>query len=207
MGGRDVSVLDRATLLALRDDPPRLGRLAAAARREAFGVDVRVRELPAQAPRPAPATIHRAGDWVRADAWPEPSTCKPGDRIVCAIEPEQAHAWVGYLSTLAAAGDRIPTDVSIAPCSAAPAGTHKLWLIASARLALPAHVRVEARHDLLGIRVAQVALGFGADTLSGPIEPDRKLPLAGTTRPNENTRAGLFALVEQAGLTALDVEA
>ena len=80
---------------------------------------------------------------------------------------------------------------SIAPYSRLPAGTHRLWLVAVARLALPATIRVEARHDLVGIRLAQVALGFGADVLSGPIESDRHLPVAGVTRPNEATLAGL----------------
>ena len=59
-----------------------------------------------------------------------------------------------------------------------------------------------ARHDLVGIRLAQLAVGFGADTLAGPIEPDRVLPLAGVTRPDENTLAGLTALVESLGLRA-----
>ena len=66
---------------------------------------------------------------------------------------------------------------------------------------------MQARHDLIGIRVAQVALGFGADTLAGPVQPDRSLPLAGVTRPNENTHAGLRALVEQAGLTPSEASA
>jgi hypothetical protein len=181
-------------LLALRDDPPRLGRLAARARREAFGPEVLVRASEDRRPEGWPPR------------WPAPSRWHAGDRIVCEVAPGQAKAWVDYLQALAHAGS-LPADCSIAPHCREAAGTHKLWLIASARLALPAHVRVEARHDLLGIRVAQVALGFGADTLSGPIEPDRKLPLAGTTRPNENTRAGLFALVEQAGLTAVGMDA
>jgi hypothetical protein len=190
-------------LLALRDDPPRLGRLAAQARSAAFEADVLVREVPAPAPRPEVAALYRDGDWSRCDTWPAPSTWKAGDRIVCNVAPERANAWVEYLQS---AGE-VPAGCSLAPYSTEPAGTHKLWLVASARLALPPSVRVEARHDLLGIRVAQVALGFGADTLSGPIEPDRKLPLAGTTRPNENTRAGLFALVEQTGLSAVEVKA
>lgn len=194
---------DDTGLLDLRDDPPRLGRLAAQTRREAFEAEVLVREVPAPAPRPEVAALYRDGDWLRCEAWPAPDTWHPGDRVVCNVAPDQASAWVEYLGSTAA----IPEGCSIAPYSSEPAGTHKLWLVASARLALPPHVRVEARHDLLGIRVAQVALGFGADTLSGPIEPDRKLPLAGTTRPNENTRAGLFALVEQTGLSAVEGKA
>jgi 2-iminoacetate synthase ThiH len=84
---------------------------------------------------------------------------------------------------------------------ASPGGLHRLWLLAAARLALPAGVRVEVRHDLCGIRLAQVALGFGADTLAGPIDPVRHLPLAGVPRPSEATADGLCELVRQAGLT------
>ena len=68
-------------------------------------------------------------------------------------------------------------------------------------LSLPENIRVEARHDLVGIRLAQVALGFGADTLAGPIAPPRVLPLAGVSRPDENTVAALSLLVTEAGLT------
>ena len=75
-----------------------------------------------------------------------------------------------------------------------------MWCIAAARLALPTAVRIEARHDRIGIRLAQIALGFGADTLSGPILPDRSLPLAGVTRPDEATAAGLATLVREAAL-------
>ena len=89
---------------------------------------------------------------------------------------------------------------SIAPVSGEPAGLHSLWCVAAARLALPAQVRVEARHDFLGTHLAQLALGFGADVLSGPIADSRHLPLAGTTRPTERSREGLFTLVEQVGL-------
>jgi 2-iminoacetate synthase ThiH len=61
-------------------------------------------------------------------------------------------------------------------------------------------VRVEVRHDLHGVRLAQVALGFGADTLAGPIDAGRHLPLAGVPRPSETSEAALSELVRQAGL-------
>jgi 2-iminoacetate synthase ThiH len=99
----------------------------------------------------------------------------------------------------------LPSLPHVGPCSLAPfstdaAGTHRLWAIAVARLVLPAAIRVEARHDLIGIRLAQVALGFGADTIAGPIAPERHLPVAGVPRPDETTITGLHKLIEQAGL-------
>ena len=45
-----------------------------------------------------------------------------------------------------------------------------------------------------------VALGFGADTLAGPQDAGRHLPLAGVPRPNETSEAALCELVRQAGL-------
>jgi len=42
---------------------------------------------------------------------------------------------------------------------------------------------------------------MGADTLSGPIDDARVLPLAGVPRPTESTRDGLIALVRHAGLS------
>ena len=64
---------------------------------------------------------------------------------------------------------------------------------------------MEARHDQLGPHLAQVALGFGADTLSGPVSESRSLPLAGTTRPTESSHEGLCTLVRQAGLEPVDL--
>ena len=60
--------------------------------------------------------------------------------------------------------------------------------------------RLQLRHDLVGIRLAQIALGFGVDTFAGPLQSDRKLPLAGVTRPDEATREGIATLVRAAGL-------
>ncbi|MBC8068619.1 MAG: hypothetical protein IAG13_09830, partial [Deltaproteobacteria bacterium] len=91
----------------------------------------------------------------------------------------------------------------IAAGSHTAAGLHRLWCIAVLRLTMPAQVLVEARHDHLGIRLAQIALGFGADVLAGPIDADRSLPLCGVTRPDEATHAGLATLVRHAGLTAI----
>jgi hypothetical protein len=126
------------------------------------------------------------------------------------VEPTDeasAQRYVAWLLALAERERRDPVagNPHLGPCAVAPfsvhaAGTHRLWAISAARLALPASIRVEARHDLIGIRLAQVALGFGADTLSGPVTADRHLPVAGVTRPDETSITGLRNLIEQAGL-------
>ena len=144
------------------------------------------------APAPNVAAIEREGRLLTLAgarcARPEtcPCTWTPTTRPYCA-----------YLERLS---DAALPEAIFAPWCRESRGIHRLWCVAAARVALPDQIRVAARHDLLGIRVAQVALGFGADALAGPIEPDRTLPLAGVTRPTENTRAGLRALIEQAGL-------
>lgn len=138
------------------------------------------------------ATRAAAGD----PGWPAPESLRPGDRAVVQVDPERAAAYFAWLLRLAAAA---PAGVSVAPFCARPGGLFRLHLLAAARIALPGGVRVEARHDLLGVRLAQIALGFGADTLAGPLAPARRLPLAGVTRPDETNAAALATLVEQAG--------
>lgn len=207
--------LDAATALALRHNPPRLGRLAMARRRALFGdaVLVRARPTPSLTLEPGQALVVGPGaalanaplDARSVQTWVDAALELDADAsLLLPLEPRDAEAPARYVEGLLALAealaDRPAPASSLAPYCTVPAGTFRLWAIAVARLLLPAGVRVEARHDLVGIRVAQIALGFGADTLSGPIEADRALPIAGVTRPNEATRAGLFNLVEQAGL-------
>lgn len=185
--------------LALFERPAVLGQHGARARRRAFGDEVWVRPAPAHAP-PAVACILRGDAILELAAWPEPGALVPGDRVVAQVAstPTDRMRFVAWLRALA---EHAPEGLSVAPTSSTPGGMHRLWCIGTARLVLPASMRVEARHDLIGIRLAQLAVGFGADTLSGPIAPDRSLPLAGVTRPDEATAAGLATLVRQVGLS------
>lgn len=141
-----------------------------------------------------------------APGWPDPtqlygppglSWLRAGDRLILRVERSDLPA---YCAWLVHAAPHFPAGTSLAPHAATPGGLHRLHLIALTRLALPAHVRVEVRHDLLGIRLAQVALGFGADTLAGPIDVSRHLPLAAVPLPSETSAAALAMLVTQAGL-------
>jgi hypothetical protein len=205
----NLASLDAEALLALRDNPPQLGHLAMERRADLFDRRTLLRPTPTIA-RPTGPAILRRDQQLEINSWPAPDAWQAGDRVLIPIEPDDelaAARYVAWLLELADYETRNPLEpsallgpCSIAPFCASPAGTHRLWLIGVARLALPGSIRVEARHDLIGIRLAQVALGFGADTLAGPVEPDRHLPVAGVTRPNEASITGLRNLIEQAGL-------
>jgi hypothetical protein len=143
------------------------------------------------------AELERGPSARCVDAWPTAPELREGDRVVLWVEPEERPAFARWL---AAQGPHLPLGVSVAPASRTPSGTHRAWLVGATRLALGPGRHVVARHDLLGPRVAQITLGFGASELDGPWRADRRLPVAGVTRPDETTPLGLSALVEQAGL-------
>lgn len=203
------------TLLRLAGNPPLLGAWAMEVRTQLFGKRTLLRPTPQHA-RPSGPALLRRDELIDLDSWPEPEAWQAGDRLMLPIEPDDASTirhYAQWLLTLAEHAKRqpLPELPHLGPCSIAPfstdaAGTHRLWAIAVARLVLPAAIRVEARHDLVGIRLAQVALGFGADTIAGPISPERHLPVAGVPRPDETTITGLHKLIEQAGLECALVE-
>ena len=169
-------------LIELRRHLPELGELASAAREQLFGREVEVYE-----DKKAPVD--------GASQWQVQSKC------VMACVPTDADACATYLSNLEQLAKQSASICAIVVYSNEANASHRLWLIASARLVLPAAIRVLARHDLLGIRLAQLALDFGADTLCGPVTQARSLPLAGVTRPNETSLDALCELVRQVGLT------
>jgi hypothetical protein len=171
------------TLLSLHLSPASAGRRASARRAEMFGDAIWI----------------RGTDPVSPEARPWPSSAAQGDDVLLHVEPSD-EGRRAYASWLLETGASLPAGVAVTAFSNEAAGLHRLWCLAAARLALPAGVRVEVRHDLVGIRLAQIALGFGVDTFAGPLETDRKLPLAGVTRPDEATREGIATLVRAAGL-------
>lgn len=189
--------MDEFDLTGLYEDPVEAGRLASGRRDEILGRQVVVSPAPAvQAPQVA--AIVRGPSVLTLDHWPHEG-CEPGDLLLVQVDAT-AEARTRYAAWLHEVSERLPAGCRVAPFSREAAALHRLWCIAAARLALPATIHVEVRHDLLGIRLAQIALGFGSDRLSGPVDPDRVLPLAGVTRPSEATRTGLATLVAQAGL-------
>ena len=195
---RPSSTTDLLSRLAdLHTAPATLGPVAIARRQQRCGDTITIAPCPASA-TPALAARLRDGTFEPLDAWPATGDWQTGDRVVVmvAATADGRAAFVAWLSEL-----QPPPQTTLAPCSADEGALHRLWCVAAARVVLPSHVGIEARHDLLGIRLAQLSLAMGADILSGPIEADRVLPLAGVPRPTESTRAGLQALVEHARLS------
>lgn len=199
----DVPVPGPAALLALADEPLLAAAAARARRDTGRGRTIAVLAAAAASP-PELAAIAAAPDQPAvAGPWPTLASLPEGSHVIVRVAPEPA-ARAAYVAWLHEAATATLPPLSLAACSGAPAGLHQLWCIAAARLVLPSHVSIHARHDLLGIRLAQLALGFGADALSGPIAPERTLPLCGVPRPDETTRTALTTLVRHAGLPVQD---
>ncbi|TPV95590.1 MAG: hypothetical protein B7733_09080 [Myxococcales bacterium FL481] len=186
-------------LLAWRVEPIEIGSIANTRTIERFGDVVSIRHSPALPAEPTTCIIRR-GELTTHPGWPQPHALKNDDELVVNVRPSQARRWLDYLTALSDGG---PERWTLAPVSDEPGATFKLWLVATARVRLgDAHdsppIHVAARHDALGLRLAQVALSFGADVMAGPIADERRLPLAGMTRPTENTKTGLALLIQQA---------
>jgi hypothetical protein len=170
-------------LLSFHLRPAPAGRQASARRAAMFGDAIWIRSTDPVSPEPRP--------------WP--TAAAPGDDVLLQVDatPQGRERYAAWLLET---GSTLPAGVHFTAYSTEAAGLHRLWCLAAARLALPEGVRVQVHHDLVGIRLAQIALGFGVDTFAGPLQGDRKLPLAGVTRPDEATREGLATLVRAAGL-------
>jgi hypothetical protein len=82
-----------------------------------------------------------------------------------------------------------------------PYGLDALRFFALARLALPAVPHLLADVATLGPRLAQMAFGFGADELYGPIVAERALRLGANANNPALTRKEAATLIRGAGLT------
>jgi 2-iminoacetate synthase ThiH len=90
-----------------------------------------------------------------------------------------------------------------------------LLRVARARITGPRAARVRVHWGTVGIELAQVALGFGANELAGPVLSRRGLPIAddsmrkvkgsGLVATKLLKKAELFALVRTAGRVPLEV--
>jgi hypothetical protein len=126
-----------------------------------------------------------------------------GMRIVFRVpyragEPEAARATrLRDLQTLLAEG--IAVDGVLPSPEGEPMGLDTLRVYASCRLEL-AVPHVLADFDRLGHRLAQMALGFGADELFGPILPERALRLGNNAHNPVLTRKEAAILLRGAGL-------
>jgi aminodeoxyfutalosine synthase len=80
-----------------------------------------------------------------------------------------------------------------------PSGRLDLRVTAVSRLLLDNFDHVKAYWIMLGPKMAQVALSFGADDVDGTVVEERIVHMAGATSPEELTVAQLRALIEEAG--------
>jgi hypothetical protein len=85
-----------------------------------------------------------------------------------------------------------------------PTGLDTLHLIASLRLDVPEVPHVVLDVAALGPRLAQMALGFGADELWAPIVSERALRLGGNANNPSMTRKEAAVLIRGAGLAAFE---
>jgi len=85
-----------------------------------------------------------------------------------------------------------------------PQGLDALHLVATLRLELPQIPHVVLDVAALGPRLAQMALGFGADELWAPIVSERALRLGGNANNPAMTRKEAAVLIRGAGLTAFE---
>ena len=85
-----------------------------------------------------------------------------------------------------------------------PQGLDALHLVATLRLELPEIPHVVLDVAALGPRLAQMALGFGADELWAPIVSERALRLGGNANNPAMTRKEAAVLIRGAGLAAFE---
>lgn len=79
-----------------------------------------------------------------------------------------------------------------------PSADDDLRCVAAARLLLDNIDHIRAYWVMTGLKIAQLALHFGADDLDGTIVEERITHMAGATSPQEVTEADLRRLIEEA---------
>ncbi len=80
-----------------------------------------------------------------------------------------------------------------------PSGLRSLRIMAISRLMLDNVPHMKAYWVMLGTRLAQVALCFGADDLDGTVVDERITHMAGATSPRELTVREIRAFIEETG--------
>jgi hypothetical protein len=109
------------------------------------------------------------------------------------------------LTRLAAVAASAPPPWGVMPAPVGePYGVDTLRFFALCRLALPEVAHLVADVTALGPRLAQMALGFGADELYGPIVAERALRLGANANNPALTRKEAATLIRGAGLTAYE---
>jgi aminodeoxyfutalosine synthase len=85
--------------------------------------------------------------------------------------------------------------------SGSQAGLDRLRTMAVSRLMLDNIPHLKAYWVMLGLKMAQLALHFGADDLDGPVRGERIGQMAGAPSPHEVSPADLESMISNAGFT------
>ena len=83
-------------------------------------------------------------------------------------------------------------------------GRQDLQVMAVSRIYLDNFPHLKAFWIMLGVKLAQVSLSFGADDLDGTVVEERITHAAGARTPQAMTVAELRALIEEAGRTPVE---
>ena len=108
---------------------------------------------------------------------------------------DETHGFVGFVPL-----PYQPQDNDI-PVETAPTGFDSLRTIAVSRIYLDNFDHITAYWVGLGIKLAQVALSYGADDIHGTIIEEHIFHMAGANSPQQQTEATLVKTIREAGRT------
>lgn len=85
-----------------------------------------------------------------------------------------------------------------------PTGVDDLRTYAVARLMLHNIPHIKAYWVMIGVKTAQIALGFGVDDIDGTVQEEKIYHMAGADTPMAMTRTDLVRQIREAGRTAVE---
>lgn len=107
--------------------------------------------------------------------------------------------------------DRAPAAGDGVVCVTGLAGMDLLRAVAIARITRPRGTRIRIDWNEVGIEIAQVALGFGADELTGRLRPPKQLkkrglPIASAPQIRRDELAGLIECAQRRPVFVTELE-
>jgi aminodeoxyfutalosine synthase len=108
---------------------------------------------------------------------------------------DETHGFTGFVPLA------YQPDNNKIPVQTPPTGFDSLRTIAVSRIYLDNFDHITAYWVGLGLKLAQVALSYGADDLHGTILEEKIFHMAGATSPQLQTEAGMIKAIREAGRT------
>jgi len=108
---------------------------------------------------------------------------------------DETHGFTGFVPLA------YQPDNNKIPVQTPPTGFDSLRTIAVSRIYLDNFDHITAYWVGLGLKLAQVALSYGADDLHGTILEEKIFHMAGATSPQSQTEAGMIKAIREAGRT------